>query len=164
MQKRLYRSQANRMLAGVCGGLGDYFGLDPTLVRVGFVALLFFDGIGLIAYLVLAVVVPSESMRGGRIEQSLEENVNELAQAAEKLGERVEQALASRPTESKSRPTKQSHPPRGILGGVLVTLGIVLLLRNLNIWWMIPHVWLWPAAFIFVGLVIIALGMRRSHD
>jgi len=164
VQKLLYRSQDNRMLAGVCGGLGDYFGLDPTLVRVGFVALLFLDGIGLIAYLILALVVPSVSMRGNRVEQTLAENVNELAQAAEKLGERVEQALASRPSESKPRPTKQSHAPRGILGAVLVTLGIVLLLRNLNIWWMIPHVWLWPAAFIFGGLAIIVLGMRRSHE
>jgi len=163
VQKRLYRSRDNRMLAGVCGGLGDYFGVDPTLVRVGLVVLLFLDGVGLIAYLILALVVPSESGQGRSVEQTLEENVTELAQTAEKLGERVERTFDSRPAERTPSPAP-SLAPRTLLGGVLVILGAVLLLRNLNIWWMIPHMWLWPAVFIFCGLVIIVLGQRRRHD
>ncbi len=59
--KKLYRSRTNRMIAGVCSGLGDFFGLDPTVVRLIFVAgtLIGFGSFVLI-YLVLFIVVPEE--------------------------------------------------------------------------------------------------------
>ena len=45
---------------GVCGGLGDYFEIDSTLVRLGFVALVLFAGTGLLAYLIMGIVIPTE--------------------------------------------------------------------------------------------------------
>ena len=62
MEKRLYRSRTNRTFAGVCGGLGLYLNIDPTLVRVLWVVLsLFTTGFpGLIVYIILACVVPEE--------------------------------------------------------------------------------------------------------
>ena len=55
MGKRLKRSSYNRVLAGVCGGLGEYFNVDPTIIRVVWVLLAFMPGgPGLIAYLILA--------------------------------------------------------------------------------------------------------------
>ncbi len=62
--RRLLRSTRERMLWGVAGGLGDYFGIDPTLVRLGFVAASIFGGFGVIAYLVMAVVVPEDDGTG----------------------------------------------------------------------------------------------------
>jgi len=61
--KKLYRSRTNRMIAGVCAGLGDFFGIDPTVVRLVFVAgaLLGFGSFILI-YLALFIVVPEESI------------------------------------------------------------------------------------------------------
>ena len=58
--KRLYRSQDERMISGVCGGIGKYFNIDPTLVRLVFVFAAFAGGPGLLAYIVLAIVVPEE--------------------------------------------------------------------------------------------------------
>ncbi|MGQ9888553.1 MAG: PspC domain-containing protein [Aggregatilineales bacterium] len=58
--KRLYRSRTDRQLAGVCGGLGDYLGIDSTLVRIAFIVLALFSGPGLLLYLILAIVVPDE--------------------------------------------------------------------------------------------------------
>jgi phage shock protein PspC (stress-responsive transcriptional regulator) len=58
MQKRLYRSRSERMIGGVCGGLAEYFNIDPTIVRVLFVALSLLGGPGLILYIILAIVVP----------------------------------------------------------------------------------------------------------
>lgn len=58
--KHLYRSRDQRMLMGVCGGLGEYFKLDPTLVRLAFVIATLMGGPGLIAYVVLLIVVPEE--------------------------------------------------------------------------------------------------------
>jgi phage shock protein C len=62
MEKRLYRSRKNRMIAGVCGGLAEYFNTDPTLIRIlAVVFLVAFNIMAVIGYLVMAVVVPLES-------------------------------------------------------------------------------------------------------
>ncbi len=60
--KQLTRSTSNRMIAGVCAGLGDYFGIDPTIVRL-LTLLAFFTGFGGIAlvYLIMAIVVPEQT-------------------------------------------------------------------------------------------------------
>jgi phage shock protein C len=58
--RKLYRSRTNRQLAGVCGGLAQYFNADPTLIRVLFVVLALLGGPGLLIYLVLWIVVPEE--------------------------------------------------------------------------------------------------------
>jgi len=58
--RKLYRSRTNRQLAGVCGGLAQYFNIDATLIRVLFVALAVLGGSGLVIYLVLWIIVPRE--------------------------------------------------------------------------------------------------------
>jgi phage shock protein PspC (stress-responsive transcriptional regulator) len=58
--RRLMRSSSDRMLVGVAGGLGRYFGVDPIVFRIGFVLSLFFGGLGALAYLLLAVFVPTD--------------------------------------------------------------------------------------------------------
>ena len=57
--KKLYRSRKDKMIAGICGGLGDYFGVDSTLVRVLFLVLVF-SGVWPIVYLLLWLVIPRE--------------------------------------------------------------------------------------------------------
>ena len=59
--KRLYRIQDGRLVAGVCAGLAAYFGIDPTLVRLGFVVLTAFGGLGALLYLGAWVVIPEET-------------------------------------------------------------------------------------------------------
>ena len=59
--KKLYRARVDRKIAGVCGGLGEYFGIDPTLVRLLFVLGLIFVGGTLLAYIILAIVIPEET-------------------------------------------------------------------------------------------------------
>jgi phage shock protein C len=55
---KLTRSETNRRIAGVCGGLGEYFGIDPILIRLAFVLLVFMGGTGLLLYAVLWIVMP----------------------------------------------------------------------------------------------------------
>lgn len=59
--RRLNRSTQDRQLAGVCGGLAEYFSVDPTIVRLLFVVFALLGGPGLLVYIVLAVVVPEEA-------------------------------------------------------------------------------------------------------
>lgn len=58
--RRLYRSRTQRMVGGVCGGLGEYFDIDPTIVRLLFVVTALAGGPGLLAYIIMLIVVPSE--------------------------------------------------------------------------------------------------------
>ena len=58
MEKRLYKSNKNKMLAGVCGGIAEYFNIDPTLVRIGWAILCMFAGSGIIAYIIAAIIIP----------------------------------------------------------------------------------------------------------
>jgi phage shock protein PspC (stress-responsive transcriptional regulator) len=60
--KKLYRSRTDRKIAGICAGLGTYFGIDPTVVRLLFVLGLVFWGGTLLAYIILAVVIPEEPL------------------------------------------------------------------------------------------------------
>ncbi len=60
MVKKLYRSRTDRKLWGVCGGLAKYFDIDPTITRVIAIASILVSGAGIIAYLIMAIVVPLE--------------------------------------------------------------------------------------------------------
>ena len=60
-EKKLYRSNTDKMVAGVCGGLGKYFGVDSTVIRLIFALLVVFGvGSGLLLYIILAIVMPLE--------------------------------------------------------------------------------------------------------
>lgn len=60
MTKKLYRSRTDRKLGGVCAGLGDYFDLDPTLIRLLTICLVVFGGTGLLAYIIGWIIIPEE--------------------------------------------------------------------------------------------------------
>ena len=58
MNKRLFKSNRNRMVNGVCGGIAEYFDIDPTLVRLGWVLFCALGGSGILAYIIAAIVIP----------------------------------------------------------------------------------------------------------
>jgi len=58
--KRIYRSVLDRKIAGVCGGLGEYFDIDPVIIRILWVVLVLVGGGGLIAYLIALIVIPND--------------------------------------------------------------------------------------------------------
>jgi len=61
MSKKLYRIENGKMLAGVCGGIGDYFNIDYSLIRIAFVLLAFGAGSGILAYIIAAIIIPTKS-------------------------------------------------------------------------------------------------------
>lgn len=79
--KKLYRSKKDRMLFGVCGGLGSYFKIDPNIFRILFIASAFMGGSGILLYVVLLIFIPNEG--GKRVEENKFEEVKEFKQKAE---------------------------------------------------------------------------------
>ena len=61
MEKRLYRIEEGKMVAGVCGGVAEYFNIDPTVVRLGWALVSAFAGAGIVAYIAAAIIMPVKS-------------------------------------------------------------------------------------------------------
>ncbi len=65
--KKLYRSRSNRKIWGVCAGIASYFGIDPTVVRLAAALSILLSGLGILAYIVAAIVVPLEDSSSDRV-------------------------------------------------------------------------------------------------
>ncbi|MDI6711654.1 MAG: PspC domain-containing protein [Anaerosomatales bacterium] len=166
MAGKLYRSRADRMIAGVCGGLAEHFGWDPVLVRLAAVALLFVtNGAAGIAYLVMAAVVPeapAEAASGPIVPPAAGETAGEAsveAPVAEGQGE-TSQPQASQPGPPPAPAQADgARPRRGAVwvGAVLVVLGIALLADQV---FGMPVWRLWPAFIILYGLGMIVRAVR----
>ena len=59
MEKKLYKSNQNKMICGVCGGIGEYFGIDTTIIRLAWAIFCLMGGTGILAYILAAVIIPS---------------------------------------------------------------------------------------------------------
>jgi phage shock protein C len=59
--KRLYKIEQGKMVSGVCGGVAEYFNIDPSLVRIGWVVIGLAAGAGLLAYIIAAIILPTKS-------------------------------------------------------------------------------------------------------
>ena len=64
LAKKLYRSERDKKIAGVCGGIGTYLDIDPTLIRLGWIVLTVLTGIvpGITGYIIAAIIIPKESL------------------------------------------------------------------------------------------------------
>ncbi|MDX1614713.1 MAG: PspC domain-containing protein [Candidatus Promineifilaceae bacterium] len=140
MEPRLMRSESDRMIAGVCGGIAAYLGVDSVIVRLAFVVLVFASGIGIPLYIILMVIMPSEANAQAPTSKVMSDNFEEMGSNLNAGMERIRQ-----------------HPQGPVIAaGLLITLGIYLLLESLG-WF--SQVWLWPMVLIGLGLFLI---LRRS--
>lgn len=149
--ERLYRSSDQRIIAGVLGGFGEYFGVDPTILRVIFVLVTIGTGflLGVVAYLVLWLIIPSEEALDRPIRDSMRENVEEMAQSARRLGSEV-QATISREGTAEERDDRLP-----VLGLILIVVGALFLLSSLDLlgWFRLAR--LWPLLLIAIGLFLL---------
>jgi len=136
---RLYKSRKNKVIAGVCGGIGEYFDVDPVLVRLIAVVFFFTGGAALIAYLLGMIIMPKQPLEGSA----------ETSQP---------------PAQAESA----GHAGSLIIGIILIVCGAHFLLRNIPFfhpyyWWFWDMGWhfFWPSILIAVGLLVILRGARR---
>jgi len=145
--KRVYRSETDRVIGGICGGLGDYFELDPVFLRVAFVLLAFLGGLGVVLYLAAWVLMPVTSKATLPPRQALRENLGDISERAEQLIDRARSPL---------RPGERQEPiPRPYLvGGILVVLGLLMFLYMLGL-----LSWLKPAPLLAIVVILVGLAL-----
>jgi len=139
MGNRLYRSQTDRMLGGVCGGLAKYLNIDVTIVRLFFIVFTLLGGIGPLVYIILWIVVDSESAVS--TDQSQPLNGEELRERAETMRDEFVSAVRQ-PNVNAAR----------FIGIALILGGAYLFIRQLNLPWLS---WL-DNGVVLAGLVVLA--------
>lgn len=142
--KRLYLSKKHRVFAGVAGGIGEYLDIDPVLIRVAFVLLTLFDGLGVVLYIVLMIAVPEQTDGEGPAKKEATGGLaHEISESAREGLDKIKKKEWS------------SSSGRDFIGGVIVLLGIVLLLDQflprLGLNWDI----LWPLILILLGVYLL---------
>jgi len=161
MEKRLYRSKTDRMLFGVCGGLGKYLGIDPTIIRVIFV-LLAFTGFGILAYIVLAIIAPLEETQKTTPQGIVEENAAEIKETATKLGNEIHDTFAGKGKETDDKLAIEQTRSRNALGIIIIVIGIICLLGVFHIlsWF---NWWGGIGAVALIGLgILLIVGVRKK--
>jgi phage shock protein PspC (stress-responsive transcriptional regulator) len=159
MEQKLYRSRTDRKIWGVCGGLAKYFDVDPIIVRVIMILLIFANGLGLLAYIILAIVVPVEEPvpginQGGKGDDSEDVLTTPTDQARENLLTSPGQTDATGQDVSASR-------SRYLFGLVLIILGIFFMVGNsLGHFWWWSWGFMWPLIIIAIGLLIVFSSRR----
>lgn len=129
--KKLYRSEKEKVIAGVAGGLADFFGLDPTLIRIFFVLITFFGGSGILLYIILWLLIPDEKNKGVASSETIKDGISEI----------------------KSHLSKTGDQGRFFWGVLLVLMGAVFLLSNFGFFRIFNFQRLWPLMLIALGFL-----------
>jgi phage shock protein C len=150
--KRFYRSTTDRKIAGVAGGLAEYFEIDPLLVRLIFIILLLVGGGGFLLYIILWIITPDRP-----IAMNQNQNNSTMENQQSTYGEQ-------KPQEEHQKKEHPQYKNRGnLIGGlVLITLGVLFLADEF-----MPNISfgdLWPIILIVIGggLLINSFGRRQS--
>lgn len=157
MEKKLMRLKKDRIIAGVCSGLGQYFDIDPVVFRLIFVLVVFAGGAGVLAYIILWIVLPEE---GG---SSYAEDISKTAREKDdKKKEENKKGLGDKAQKEAKDLAKKYQGVDGkmVSGGILVLLGMIFIFNNLIPGW--NFVRLWPIAVVIVGLALVINSMGRE--
>lgn len=141
MKEKLYRSRKQKIIAGVAGGLADYFNIDPVIIRIVFVVLTILHGSGILIYFILWIAIPEEPF-----DVAYDINSNNQNEAEN--------------INTNDYPTKKnSSSPRFITGIILIFIGVAFLLNNL-----IPSFDLsdiFPYMLILAGVLLISNSIKK---
>ncbi|HUI31734.1 MAG TPA: PspC domain-containing protein [Candidatus Acidoferrales bacterium] len=150
MERRLYRSRKNRVIAGVAGGLGEYFDIDPVFIRVIFVVATLAGASGLLAYIILWIVVPKERL--------MFETNTPTSEGATNMAE------GSSGEKQYSNYEYRRHKRNGgVMGGlILIVIGGLFLADNY-----LPHFSFsdtWPLILVAIGIGLILNSIKRAEE
>ena len=174
--KKLHRSKEERIIAGVAGGIGEYFNIDPVLVRITFVALALVHGLGILLYILFWLIVPNED--GGDIAGKVASLSAILKKSEEKLANKIKElkkdddgSQPAPPQEAGSH-DKSAEEPLGnkeswlkdkkrVAGLAIVILGAASLFNSLfHVSWFRWDIF-WPIALMIIGLYL--LVRKTNH-
>ena len=144
MKKRLYRSQTDRMLWGVCGGLAHYFDFDPTIVRLISVLLLFLGGFVILAYIICAIIIPLEPSKDTTTPEVKKPNIA------------GPDGISSKPDAEQDQ-----YHEHVTVGLILIVVGVLFLAGLFNLFWWFHWGGFWAFALVLIGVLIVLASRKR---
>jgi phage shock protein C len=155
--KRLYKSRKDKVFDGVCGGIAEYFNVDPVLVRIVFVLFFFIGGSALIAYIIGMIIMPRAPLEPEQEKEKEKEPTGTPGKAIEE------------PARKETRPAPASATVGVLIIGILlIVLGGFFIMRNFYFfdgfyWWFKRHFWdyLIPGVIIITGIALILKGTEK---
>ncbi|MCO5251379.1 MAG: PspC domain-containing protein [Candidatus Kapabacteria bacterium] len=145
MGKKLYKSRRSKMIGGVAGGLGDYFDIDPVIIRVLFIMTAFAWGVSVIAYIILWIVLP--------------ENPDEVENFYDFVNDPNKDMNMDNYADIDD--SKQKKDRKVIAGAFLIILGAVILLDKLNVWDSFSYIW--PLILVAIGGYLIYKSVNKNN-
>lgn len=140
---KLYRSISNRVIAGVCGGLGEYFDIDPVIIRALFIIVSMMSGSGIVLYLILWLLIPEPNNLEIFTKIYFEELVKEMRQRASDFFYEV-RGIRSAKLQNR----------RALFSMILILIGLMFLLLNFDIFDLFDFERLWPLFLIAIGFAM----------
>lgn len=144
MEKRLYRSSQNRVISGVCGGIAEYFAIDPAIIRLVWLVLIFAGGTGILAYILAVFIIPEKPAGYGS-----------FSSTSSSTGDPNDFS-----TKEPEAPRFDSEKSKLLIGGGLVVFGIMLAAKQVFHW--IDFSFFGPLLLILIGAAIIYKGRGRN--
>lgn len=162
--KRLTRSRNDKVLFGVCGGVGKYFDIDPVIIRIIFLVLLFTAGVGFLAYIIAIFIIPEDDKSYFNKRYTKASDENSISTNNEKMekGE-ISNNVPEELSEDKKKSSNRSSEITGtIIGITLIVFGVLFLMRNFSF---LNHIYysvfpvikrfFWPGILIGLGALVI---------
>ncbi|MEZ5084452.1 MAG: PspC domain-containing protein [Bacteroidales bacterium] len=147
-ETRLYRSQSDSVIAGVCGGLGNYLNIDPVVFRVLFVVAILVGGSGLLVYIILWIIIPQENVSF----------INSKTANNDIMTDETKTNETNTQFESDKKPPKNDGNLWG--GLILISLGAIFLIDRF-----VPRIDfgdLWPLILIVIGIILITKSYQHT--
>lgn len=149
MTKKLYRSKQNKVIAGICGGIGNYFDIDPIIIRILLVVAAFSGGVGLLVYFIAWIIIPKEEINY----QEINTQPNNVYQQTTSSFENVNNENLSSDSKSNSK---------YFFGYALIIIGALILFDDyVNL---LNFKYIFPIILIISGLYLIINKGRKNEN
>ncbi len=169
MNRRLYRCDHDRKLAGVAGGIAEYFDVDVSLVRILWIVSIFFGGFGILLYIVMALIVPLEPAGmppapwGSRPAGSPDADGGTSEPGGQPVAGDAPAGWQYGTVPHRHAGRSGSGLGMAFFGGALVLFGALALVDQVLPAWADQGRFLWPAFILGLGVLLVAVSMRRQQ-
>ena len=164
MREKLYRSTKKKVIGGVCGGLGEYLILDPVLIRIVFVLLAIFNGVGVLVYLIMWVVIPAD--KDVRPEVNFKKSEKETPKPEGETFTIVDETGTENNKDQSNNVNIQDNNEKNghstgrlLFGTVLILLGVAFFAERFINWFGFDD--FIPIIFIIIGLALLWNSIRK---
>jgi phage shock protein C len=159
VKSRLERSNTNRVIAGICGGIAEYLAVDPTLVRVAFVVMTLVGGAGILAYIVLLILMPQPGQPAPFTKAPPTSVSTDATARMDADSTATPQTTTVAPVDPAVQQA-EAERRRSAVGYLLIALGVVFLLSNVGAFRIIQWNYVWPLVLIGIGALFLMQRVR----